>query len=247
MKLLSPADAQAKAKKTLDSEKHRLVEVQTLVTQKYKELGQIESDFADALKKQRNVWAAVEQEHENKKLGLIKEVEDLEERKRQALIPLTETAKMLDTKASALDAFNLELDEREDALREEGQLFTQRLDEVAERELQADKTAKNLALREDGVKAQAAQIATSSALLTGAIAQAAQDASAKERANTLKEAELRAKEGNLQERERKVNEKESGFDNRERAIKDQYEALRQAIEETNKKYGTKQTIQRDTL
>ena len=76
LKLLTPTEAQGRSKKSLESEKHRLVEVQTLITQKYKELSQAEADFDAVLQRNRNQWAAEQQEHQNKVTKLQKEVEN---------------------------------------------------------------------------------------------------------------------------------------------------------------------------
>lgn len=248
MKLLSPVDAQNKAKKSLDAEKYRLVEVQTLITQKYKELGQAEDDFAFALKNQRAVWVEELARYDLRVFSLRNEVESLEERRRQALIPLTERAKMLDTKSSVLDAREEELDEKDADLEIEKAILVTRLDEVAERELQADKVARTLTLREEGVKAQAAQVGASSASLTVAIGQADALSRGKERELTLKEATLTGRQVHLEERERVVKVKEAGFDNREKALQDERYVLTKAAEELKKQQnGTKQIIQRDSL
>lgn len=247
MKLLAPAEAQDKAKSKAEAHKHRLVSLEGLIQQKNKELADAEATFALTLKGQRDVWYTEEEKHKTNILSLRKEVEGLEERRRQALIPLTERAKILDTKASALDEREVKLNKFEEGLLQEADQLVNRLDEVSERELQADKTAKTLAIQEEGIKAQAAQVAAGSASLTGAIAQATAESNKREEALVLREFAVKGKEANIAERERKVNEKEAGFDNREKAIKDQYEALRQAIEEINKKHGTKQKLQRDTI
>lgn len=247
MKLLSPSEGREKARSNEVTLKNRITELQGLIVQKYKELAQAEADFNDTLTRQRKTWSEEEKVYTSKVFIIRGEIEALEERRRQALIPLTKRAEELDTKASALAEYEKILKQSDADIADKAEMLVKRLDEVAERELQADKVAKNLAVREDGVKAQAAQVATGSVLLTEAMTKASQESAARERELSLKEASVKAKETQITERERKVNEKEAGFANRELAIKDQYEALRQAIEETNKKYGTKQAIQRNPI
>lgn len=239
LKLLDPAVAQQKSKRTLDADKHRLIEVQTLITQKYKELGVAEASFADALKNQRTIWATEEERHRGIILSLGNEVEALEERKKQALIPLTKKAEDLDTKASALASYKADLDKYAAKLDEERQLLANRLDEVAERELQADSVAKTLKRREEGISLQAGQITRDSANLATVMASVGQQASDKEQVLNLKKAALTSREVVLAERERKVNEKEAGFATREKALADERYALTQAAEELKKKYGTR--------
>lgn len=225
LKLLSTTEASTKARKATEAEKHRLVEVQTLITQKYKELSQAETDFADALLKQQGVWADHLKTFEEKRDQLKKEVEELEERRRQALIPLTEREKMLDTKHSALVTWEESLATKEEDLEAKSGLLTVKLDEVAERELQADTMAKSLTKREEGIQLQAGQITRDQALLATASTDLTKRVNEAEHAITLKWAAVNAREQNLIERERKVQEAEAGFAARERVIQDKYDTL----------------------
>jgi hypothetical protein len=241
MKLLSPTEAQAKAKKSLDSEKYRLAEVQTLITQKYKELSLAESDFDLAFKNQRSVWSDEVRKQEDLILSLRKTTEALEARKSQALIPLTERAKILDTRASALVVREQHLAEKELDVEETKLLLNDRLDEVAEREIQADKMAHILATQEEGARLQKARITADSARLTVLMAETGKEAHEREQRLIRAELALKGTVAHLEERERKVNEKEAGFANREKAIQDKRETLERAIKEIKQKYGSRIT------
>ncbi len=243
LKLLSQSEASSKAKRNSDAEKHRLVEVQTLITEKYKELSQAEKDFADALLKQQGVWSTHLTAFEEKRDKLKAEVEELEERKRQVLIPLTEREKMLDTKHSALVTWEDKLTTKEGDLEAKSGLLTVKLDEVAEREIQADTIAKALSHKEAGIQLQSGQIKRDQALLSTASADLSNRVNEAERNITLKWAAVNAKEASLITRETKVAEAESGFVARERSIQDKYATLERAI----KQHDDKQSTARDTL
>lgn len=243
LKLLSQKDANSQAKRSLESEKYRLVEVQTLITDKYKELSQAERDFADVLEKQQGVWSKELADFETKRNILKKEVEELEQSKAQALIPLTEREKMLDTKASALATREQKVAQKEADLEEKSTLLTVKLDEVADRELQADKLAKTLTQREEGVRLQAGSVTRDQALLATASTELTKRINEAEHNITLKWAAVNAKEANLLTRERKVDEAEAGFAARERAIQDKYATLERAI----KQHDDKQSTTRDSV
>lgn len=239
MKLLSPSEARAKAQRSEDAEKHRLVGIQALIAQKLKELADAEKAFDDATQRQRNQWATERQEHETHILSLRKTVEELEERKKQALLPLTEKAKELDTKASALDAREVELNLRAAGIDQDKELLERRLDEVAEREVQADKVAKSLEAQKKGIEGQASQVKISSAALTVAMEAASKEATERDRALQLREAAAKTREFHLEERERKVQELNDGLTKRELALADERKALTAAADELRKKYGYK--------
>lgn len=232
-KLLTPSQAQAQSKRATDAEKHRLVEVQTLITEKYKELSQAETDFAEALLKQQGIWSDYLGDFEKKRDKLKAEVEELEERRKQALIPLTEKAKMLDTKASALDTKEKELALKEDDLEVKSGLLTVKLDEVAERELQADAVAKTLTQREEGIQLQAGQVTRDQALLAIASTDLTNRVNESEHQIALKWASVNAREAQVEERERKAGLREAALAKRERSIHDQYETLQRTIKRTH--------------
>lgn len=233
LKLLPPNQVQFQTRARSEKDERRAVELQTLIVAKHKELEELEQTFADTLKRNQGVWASEEEAHKVRVQKLVDEVLVLEERKVQALLPLTERKKELDTIASALKEKEENLRVRETEIEERGDSLNVRLDEEGERELQCADRAATLSLQEGGLTLQREELRRMSEGFTEAMTRSTFELNNRDRALQLREAELKTKETQVLERERIAREKEIGFDARDRALKDAYETL----ERTKKRHG----------
>lgn len=238
MELLKPAQAAQKSRDQEDRDSRRILELQTLIAQKTKELAVAEEAFDIAMQRNRNQWAAEQQEHENKLAVIEKKTTDLEERRAQATVPLTTWEQRIKDEDSALQEREKGLEIREANVEESLILLQQRLDEVSEREFDADKVAKMVANREVGVKQQASEIKQQSQYLTKAIVEAQLSAATKEQELSTKAQRLDVREQSLEERERQVQQKLASYDAIEKGLNDKYESLIKAEAEFKQKHVT---------
>lgn len=235
LKLLTPSQVVHTKQHKLEKDSARTLEVQTLIAQKYRELAQAEKDFDDAMQRNRNLWAAEEQKHENKVLVLRQEVKVLEERGAQARIPLTERKKELDTKASALDVREALITEKEKDVDEKTDLLQQKLDHVSDRDIALDERADTLLLEETGIVAQKKEMEEHAQNFSAWLVQQTASVQAALKAVHTREMAITTKELSVGEREKEVDQKEQSFMTREKALQDKYATLAQAVEEFKKK------------
>lgn len=229
LKLFNPGAATTQAKERKDKDNARIVEIQELVAKKLRDLADVEKQFDDTFQRQRNQWAAEEQEHQNVMLEKTKKVEQLEERRKASLVPLTVRGKELENVASALTLREERAAKRDKELNEKSALLEHRLDEVGEREQQCKTRETTIKSQEIGIQMQAQDLLKGSELLNGAIVKAqADDKKAKEGLDTHEKI-LWSRESVIGERERKVAEMEASFVNREKAIRDKYATLERTI------------------
>lgn len=235
LKLLSPAVAAQQAKTKREADNSRVVEIQELIAKKLRDLADAEASFDDAMQRQRNQWAAEEQEHHNVILEKTREAEALEERRKAALVPLTVREDELENVASALALREQKADEREHELDNTSNLLQGRLDEVSEREQRVAQAEQRLSLQSEGIKQQADDVRRGSELLTVAVTKAQSEAVSRETDLTRREAALNSREAALEERERLADVKEAGFTAREVKIVDDRATLDRAIAEYKQK------------
>jgi chromosome segregation ATPase len=236
LRLLAPAEAVHKSKQRTEGEKQKAVKIDALVAQKHKELAEAESNFAIALKRQHEIWAKEEKEHQEKVTHVTHEVTILEERRNQALIPLEERGKELETKDRNLRERSVVLDLRETDLNESAQSLADRLDEVSEREQKAFESAQSLLIQREDIESRRNDLKANTDTFTRAFTKASGELTERELVVRREEIALKNRAVTLKEREDKVADKEAGFDNRERAIQDKRETLNRAIAEIKQKY-----------
>lgn len=211
MKLLNPLEAQKQTQQRNDGDKQRLVKLQELIAQKYRELAQAEESFDKALANQKTVWDKEEKEHKQNLAVSRAQTHELEERREKALIPLTFRESELNTRDSQLSLREKELTAKEADLTDKEVALVAKFDEVSERENNLVRASEAVSVREEGLVRQEEEIRNNSALLTKSFADSTAEVlrregvlAAKVAQNEAKEAELSIRESELNEREIKV-------------------------------------------
>lgn len=235
LKLLDPSDARQRAQRSLDADKHRLVEIQDLIVQKHKELSQVEGDFTAALEKQRTQWVKELADFEEKHGVLKKQVEGLEDRKARALIPLTKLEEELHTKHRSLEDWEVQLHKKEADLADTSDTLATRLDEVAERELHVADREKAVLAKEKGIQAQADDVVVRSKQLSEAMHTATTQIADAEKVLVLREAAIKAKELRFEERVKDYDQKDKDLKKREAVLADRTATLARAFNELKTK------------
>jgi chromosome segregation ATPase len=213
------------------SEIKRLDTVNKELTTKRLELIKLEADFVVALDQQTTQYEKEQAEH-NIKVNLLKEeVVRLEERKKQALIPLEENYKKIDTKNSELLIKEAELQKREEEIEERAELLQEKLSDVSDREVQADIIAQKQVVTQLGIDHQKAQSALQAKEMSETMITSLAELGTRENAVSRRETTTSLKEKELIGKEEQLAKIETGFVNREIKLQDQYLMLERTTKE----------------
>lgn len=158
MKLLSPFAQKDKQQEELTRKLLRIQEITELEIKTNANLARAQADFNDTLARNRDKWSIEESEHSDRIKDMTQEVESLENRKKEALIPVQmykdEVDKMY-IEAQELVKNAKEKEEQADYLAEK---LEEKLTEVGDREKQAEKEEQKLEIAKQGIEAQKEQI-----------------------------------------------------------------------------------------
>lgn len=157
MKLLTPFQQKDRQAEELARKVMRAQEVEAMAKKANINLAMAEADFNATLARNRAKWALEEEEHEQTVKGMTQEVEALEERKKQALIPIQlykeEADKiMLETRGILNDS--KAKDEQSEFLQEK---LEDKLTDVGDRELAVAESEVRLELKKQGIETQQQQ------------------------------------------------------------------------------------------
>lgn len=213
MKLFSNAELKEIKAKEQTREILRTQEMQQVADKARKELANAEHDFKLALAERKEVWAIEEQNHNTRVKERNKELSNLEEKRKAAMIPIDDMEKRAAKKLSEAIGLknNLKKDQEDvDQLRE---VLEEKLDDMAEKNKRIESVEEQLANREHGIKMQEANISQSAMELSKQMAsflaekaKGEQDIKERKEALFLKERSLLSKEEALKRTENKLGE-----------------------------------------
>ena len=125
-------------------------------------MAEAEADFASVLARHRITWAEEEREHDERMRQMQKEVSVLEDRKKQALIPLEIYKVQADTLLKEAQEALQRTKEKELKNEEIAELLQDRLDEVGEKESDVQSLESRLLSKQKGIEDQAEQVKAAS-------------------------------------------------------------------------------------
>lgn len=234
MQIFTPADARSAAEKRVSKEEARAHTIIEVTKELLDTKTQAEQDFERTLKRQQKTN---EQEYEaslRRKLELNKEVEALEERKRQALSPLIEREKTVELAEESIRHRQADLDMQEEDLEEKTRLLMEKLDDVSSRELQvADREAYVQRLQQ-GVEIQRDQTAQDARNLAIQLSEFQKQVEDKEVAFAFRQSELDAQENLYKEKDGLLLKREEEVKEEWIRIRDQRIQLDKAFTELRK-------------
>lgn len=242
MPLFSPAQAKSAAEQRFTFEAQRARNLSALTDELREEQAETERMFQenmDRQKKEHEEWFVAMTTQKN---NLKVDVEDLEERRRRALMPPLIKAEDIHSTEEALWARKLELDAREFDVEEESRVLMRRLDEVSSREQDVDARSKRLKRMESGAQLQHNQVSQSAKQLNLQILDFQKRSSDKEAEFAYQQSELDAKENLSRENERLIEEREREIEAGKRLLADQRLLLEKGFAELNRlkeKYGNR--------
>lgn len=154
MKLLTPKQTSDIKGQETAREILRTQEIHNLAEEERRKLTKAEMEFEQALAGQRARWAMEELEHSKIKKEMQKEIEELERKKLNALIPVDILEKSATEKLEESEKFLKELQLREKSNEETAEILQDRLDEVGEREQTVIQAEKHIKLEKEGIERQ---------------------------------------------------------------------------------------------
>ena len=233
MKLFTSSQVVANKYKQEEADQKRIGVISEELKRKRQQLEALEREFNETLERQRT---QLEQDKTDAltALKLLRdEVKTLENRKAQALIPLTEREKELERWSSTLNRREEVLDNKSDHLDEIAETLQVRLTEVADREKQADLTAQHQANAQQGIDLQREQIKNQSSQFNELMLASAERLSTREAELLKRETIAKMREKTLSDKQLELNKIEEGFAARERSIQDKYETLERTLKRNN--------------
>lgn len=154
MKLLSTFQSKDKQQEELARKVMRIQEVEDLASKTNANLAKAEADFNSTLARNRSKWALEEQEHAERIKDMSIEIEALENRKKQTLIPIQmykEEADKIILEAKDIVKRSKEKEEQADFLQEK---LEEKLTEVADRESILAKEEQKIEIAKQGIEVQ---------------------------------------------------------------------------------------------
>lgn len=235
MKLFSPLEVNNSKEKEISVGIQRLASLNKEITRKRQELEKLNLEFEISGERQNIQWEKDKAENAKICNALIKEVQILEERKKQALLPLTEKWKEIEVIEQKLKQKEVDLEEKDEKLSEQLELLEEKLSSLGEREINADKLGKQQAIAQEGIDSQKAQIALQAKQMNETIVKATIEAKARETAISKRESAIKLRELALEDKLKEIEQIEAGYASREKAIKDKYETLNRTLERIKNK------------
>jgi hypothetical protein len=134
MKLLQPSQIKDLKSQEVVKQILRAKEVENIVNNNNLKLAKSEMDFNTALVRYREVWEEEEKAHRQAVNAKEKEIEILEKKKQQALIPVQELIDKYTNQLKEIDTMRKELKQKEITIEETTELLQDKLDMVADKE-----------------------------------------------------------------------------------------------------------------
>lgn len=166
MKLLPPSETQDLRSVEISRDILRIQEVKKLLKEEEIRLARAEADFSSMIARKQKEWAVEEENHLKEVERRKKEIEDLEAKKLNFLIPFNILKKGSDDKIFEAEKFLSSLREREQKADDLLEILEDRLDGVSERELAVKKVEDSQKLAWEGIRRQQESVKEGSGQLT---------------------------------------------------------------------------------
>jgi hypothetical protein len=166
MKLLSPSVNKDTQQAELSRKLLRIQEVEDMAVTMNAKLARAEADFSSAMALNQAKWLAEETLHQKEVQERTKEIEDLEKRKTQALIPIEIYKQEAETLMEKARLFAEEIRQRNEAIELLSNRLMEKLSEVSDREHELRESERKVELSRIGLDNQREAIALGSEHLT---------------------------------------------------------------------------------
>jgi len=225
MKLLSPIAVKDVRGQELARDVLRIKETKDELQRVSQQLANAQADFNVSLARNRETWANEEQEHSKRLTEMTKEVEFIEERKKQALIPINMYKSEADKIMSDALEYKKSLDAKEEQIENTIELLESKLTDVADREQKVSLVEKKQKVAQEGILKQQEATRNGTQLLSEQIAQFHVKQQEDDKLWNKRKRELDLKEINLEVREEKNIREIGAIRVREAQVQDMRETL----------------------
>lgn len=220
MKVFSPAQARTANEERIAKDALRAKNVAEVTQELLQTKADVEKEFEETMARQRLETEEFFNQTNEKKRILEREVLELEERRKQALMPPLIKAEDIHSISEALHARGLELDYRESENEEDSRVLMRRLNEVAEQQQSLDERDARVKRLEKSTEAQRVQTAQGVQRLNKQMEDFRIRVEEKETVFAFKQSEMDAKENLLDEREKGFVARETEIQNAVRLLAD---------------------------
>lgn len=235
MKLLSPQETRTKRETLNTTLSSRSADLDEAIVAKRKEILTLDEDFLRAIEDNRLVRMQEESKWEQRNHVLRSETEELESRKRLALVPLEEREQKIQADDEALLQREQKVLRREEEAEKNLELLELRLDDASDRLALASKRSQELDRRETGIRQQEALTKARTDEFNTVLTKTLIDFETQRTELATKQLENEGREVIFAEKEVRILAKEKDLVSRETLLKDRYETLGRAIEEYKRK------------
>lgn len=211
MRLLTPSQAQAESRNERVRIASRDREAADLLAMKHKQLAEAEADFQQTLASQRARWALEEKEHSDDIERRHREIAILEEKKRDALMPIEELRRQLESSLEASLKVRAEYERKQHECDQLEEVLTTRIDDAQTVKDEAQNLSEMLRRRSEGIELQEEQTRTGARFLSEEI----------ERFRVMKakfESDCSLREISLQGEEQKIRSQQFALEVRENSL-----------------------------
>lgn len=161
MLLLKPSQNKDRQSEELARKVIRIQEIEDLASKANAKLAQAESDFQSILARNRAKWAIEEEEHAERVKSMLLEINALENRKKQALIPISLYKKEADKIMLEAQELLQKVKEKEENIDFLQEKLEEKLTSVGDRELSIEREEKLQLVAREGIEIQKEQVKSS--------------------------------------------------------------------------------------
>lgn len=225
MKLLASNDVRTAEDKKLSTNLLRSADLDKELARKRLELDKLEADFQLSIESQRLVWEEDKSILINQVNNLKLEVNQLEEKRKDLLVPLNEKWKEIELADKSLMERGIQLATQRNLVEEKLEALEEKLSDVADRELVVKELEQKLTLRQQGIEDQKAEIKKQGEVFNRVLLQANEDWKVKTRELDRRQAQDEADRKYFDTIKKDLLKREAYLINKERELQDRYATL----------------------
>lgn len=231
MKLLTPKEIKDRKAQETARDLIRVKETDEVVRKVNIRLANAEADFETALARHKRQWAEEEIQHSKRVEEMEKEVKELEDKKRQALIPIDLYKDQADALFKEATSALSVVKEKERIIEETQDRLEEKLDAVGEREQTLQKDEEKWLIKKQGIEQQAADVETGIEKLTAEMASFYEKKTKDEESLAIRKREAEIAEISVVTKLDKLRRENADLKEYERKLKDERGVLDRAWKE----------------
>jgi len=235
MKLLTPTENTTEKDRQLAVKLRELASLDSQITLKRKELAKATLELQITIEKQLIQFETDRETYVKELNGLKSEVYNLEVRRKELLLPLDNRWIELEGVQADLNKQKDELATNTSLLNETLESLQERLTDVSDREVAANRLNEKQKVSQAGIKQQRELISKQQKEFNSLVAQSVIDFDIRDRTLSTKESELILKQKTLTDKEQDLIKREQKLIDKDRELADKYATLERTIQRYGKK------------